>query len=249
MDKNLVPNLSQDINIAQSWIQKHERILIVFAVLVAGYFLLDKGLNVVLAWDQHKASVAMATLNAQKEKTDAELEQAKQMLTSYETQLTQLSQQNVQLSKTIAQRNSDLAKEQVKVPTLQPTELAQMWASSIVVDSKDIAPTPDGYNVTPKAAIATVQALNTGATAVQNLQDEENKNVNLQKEVDSGNALISQGKIAVNGLQLELKDQEKSCETQLTVVKAEARKGKLKSFGIGFVTGFISGQVAKFFGF
>jgi DNA-binding transcriptional MerR regulator len=236
-------NVTQTLTEAKTWIQKHERLLIIVLSLVFVYFSLDKVNSIVSSWDHNKASQAMVVLQEQKAKTDSDLEQAKQMLLSYQAQLAQTVVQNTQLTNIIVKRNADLSKQQAEVPKLQPSELAQLWSQSVAVGVGEVSPTPTGYEVTPKAAIATVQALNAGATAVQNLQDEQAKNVNLQKDVDSGSALIAQGKIAVNGLQLELKDQQKSCDTQLTAVKADARKSKLRWFGLGFVAGYITGKV------
>jgi hypothetical protein len=251
MVQNLSQNLSQDMSEISTWLQKHERLIIVLFVLVFGYFALDKTLGVVVQWDNHRASVAMATVQAQQAKNDEALAQAKATLLDYQTALAASIKQNAALSAAIVTRDKAVVVQQKTDAQLPPTELGQRWENlvSCVPVGSCVQATASGFAVTNNGAIKTVQQLEQIPVLQQDVTDEKNQNLNLQTDVNKANDLISQGKIVVNGLQLQIQDQQKSCETQITAVKAQARKGKLKSFGIGFVTGYVAGQVSKFFGF
>jgi hypothetical protein len=247
MVQNLSQNLSQDMSNVSTWLQKHERLIIVVVVLVFGYFALDEALGVVVQWDNHKASVALATVQAQEVKNEEALTQAKATLLDYENALAASIKQNIALNAAIAARDKAVVVQQKTDAQLPPMQLALRW-QDLVIDT-GIAPVPNGYQVSNTAALNTVQQLEQVPVLQQDVTDEKNQNLNLQTDVNKANDLISQGKVVVNGLQLQIQDQQKSCETQITALKAQAHKGKVKSFGIGFVTGYVAGQVSKFFGF
>ncbi len=245
-------NLSQDFNIAQSWLQKHERLLIIVFCLIFSYFILDKGLGIVSSYESHKADQANAALALQKSKTDAELAQAKATLADYETALANSVKENAALSAAISARDKVVVVQQQADAKLPPSQLATKWQDLTGcvnnVNAPCVIPTSTGFAVTTDTSLATVQSLELVPVLKQDLVDETSKATNLQTDVDKANTLIDQGKIVVNGLQLQLTDQSKACSTQLAAVKAEARKSKLKWFGIGFVSGFVVGQVGHAFG-
>lgn len=239
--------ISTDIAKAESWLKQHERLIIVFMVLLLAFFVLDKSLGVVASWEQHRASIAAETLSVDKTKADAELAQAKQMLADYQSALSQSLAANQKLAAAQQTRDQALSKQQVVDKTLPPSQLGERWQT--LVGDSGIQPDTSGFNVSDTAALATVSKLEQVPALEGDLKDEQAKSANLQVDVDKANDLINQGKIAVNGLQLELVDKDKACTAQVTAAKAQARKGKLKAFGFGYGLGFVSGLVAHAFGF
>jgi ribosomal protein L9 len=239
--------LTNELKTAQTWIQKHERILIIVFCLIFGYFLLDKGLGIVSSYESHKADQANATLALQKSQNDAALAQAKATLADYETALANSVKENAALSAAISARDKVVVVQQQADAKLPPSQLATKWTG--LIGDSGVESTPSGFSVTSSAGLATVQSLELVPVLKQDLVDETSKATNLQTDVDKANTLIDQGKIVVNGLQLQLTDQSKACILQVNAEKAAARKGKLKAFSIGFVAGFVVGQVGHAFGF
>ena len=239
-----VQNAVNTVVKAESWLKQHQTLLIVVVLAIISYFLLDKGLNVVASWEQHRASVAAAQVANDKAKNDAALDQAKQTLQEYKTVFVQTAKDNATLQQGIKSRDALLAAQQKKDVALPPSALGERW-SELVGDTGIQADT-SGFTVSNTAALATVSKLEQVPVLEQDVKDEQTKSANLQKDVTKANDLISQGTIVVNGLQLQLTDQTKACTAQVAAVKAEARKGKLKSFGIGFGIGFLTGLTAHF---
>lgn len=247
MEQNLNQSLSQDIRKAESWLLQHERLVIIFMVLIFSFFVLDKGLGIVSSWEQHKATEAETVLEAQKAKNDAELAQAKVMLVDYQNQIATAAKEIASLTAAQASRDKVVIVQQKADAAMQPTQLASRWEA--LVGDSGVQATPSGYSVSDSVALTTVEYLEQVPVLKADLTDEQSKTAALQKDVASANDLIGQGKTVINGLQLQLVDKDKACTAQLNVEKAKARKGKLKAFGIGYGLGVVTGLVAHVFGF
>lgn len=232
---------AQIVSNAESWLKQHETLIIVFMVLLVTFFTIDRGASIVASWEQHKASVAQQQVDIDKAKNDAALAQAKQDLNAYQNLVSQNEKNNAALQQGIAVRDTLLAAQQKKDITLPPSELGQRWQA--LVGDTGIQPDASGFTVSGTAAQATVSKLEQVPVLQQDLQDEQEKSKNLQADVDSANKLIDSGKIVVNGLQLQLKDQTKENIAALAAEKSKSRKSALKWFGIGFVSGFIAGHI------
>jgi multidrug resistance efflux pump len=233
--------IAATVSKAESWLKAHERLIIVTFILIFAFFVLDKAMSIVSQWEQHKANEATLTLAADKAKADAELAQAKQMLSDYEAAISQTEKLNATLQAGIISRDSLLAAQQKKDSVLLPSELSERWVG--LVGDSGIQSGTSGFTVSDTAAHATVSKLEQVPVLEKDLKDEQAKSANLQGDVDKANDLIGQGKLVVSGLQLQLTDKDKVCSTQVAAIKAEARKGKLKWFGIGFVSGFVAGHI------
>ncbi len=244
---NDTKTLTSDVVRVESWLKQHERLIIIFMVLIFSFFVLDKGLSVVASWEQHKATQAEKVLDAQKAKNDADLATAKGMLSDYQTQLAADTKEIAALTTAQASRDKVVVVQQKADAAMPPSQLATRWQG--LVGDSGVVPVATGYTVSDSAALTTVQNLEQVPVLKADLADEQSKTAALQKDVASANDLIGQGKLVVNGLQLQLTDKDKACTAELNAEKAKARKSKLKWFGIGYVTGFISGQVAHAFGF
>ena len=232
------------ISTSQSWLKQHETIVIVALCLILGFFIVYKGSSIMASYEQHKAEQANTALAIQKSQADAALEQAKTMLADYESALNASVKENAALAAAITTRDKVTSSQQQTDAKLPPSGLATRWQG--LVHDTGIQSAPSGFSVTDSAGLATVQTLELVPTLQQDLSDETKKTGNLQTDVDKANALISQGKIAVNGLQLQLVDQDKACKIQIKTVEDKARRSKLRWFGAGFITGFIGGAWTGF---
>ena len=226
-----------------TWLQKHERLVIIFMSLLLAYFIVDKGFSLASSYESHKSQQASSVLSTQAAEVASELAQAKAQLADYETALAASTKQNATLTEAIASRNQTVIVQQQKDATLPPSQLATRWQG--LVNNTGVETAVNGYAVTEEAAIATVEQLEQVPVLTQNLKDVTTEEAGLQTDVNDANALISSGKLTVAGLQLQLTDQDKSCTASINALKANDNKSKLKWFGIGYVSGFISGIIVK----
>jgi hypothetical protein len=149
--------------------------------------------------------------------------------------------QNTQNLTTIAQLKQQLQDQKSKDATLPPTDLAARIQT--LAPGGQVTVVSDGYHLDQSAAVAIAQNLEDAAT--------QHQVVNLQAEVISRDDVI----ISNDGKSL---DSEKAAHAadvatltvdkvtlnqQITQLKSDARKGKLKWFGIGYVAGLISGKI------
>jgi hypothetical protein len=227
-----------------SWLKAHETIVIVVLVLSAVTFIWQKGANIYADIKKAELTASQNVVAAQKAQVDADLAQAKTLLGVYQQSLAQSQQQNLQLTAQINSRNLALTSQQNNDKVIvqsNPSQFAQRWAT--LIDNPDVQDTDKGFQVGPTAALATVQSLEQVPVLQADLKDEQAKTANLQSTVDASQKLVDQGKITVDGLQVQIKDQQAECTAQVASVKADARKSKLKWFGIGFVVGFVAGHI------
>lgn len=238
-------DLTSELKVTESWLKQHERLLIVTLLVLASFFAVNKGLGIVSTYEGHKATQAAAVTAAQAAKNAEELTQAQQMLQSYQQQLAASTAANQKLTSAIVARDTQLATQQKTDTTLSPSDLADRWAT--LVKDRGVAPAAAGYAVTESAAVATVIQLESVPVLTQDVADEKTKETALQSNLDKANGVIDQGKTLVGGLQLQLTDQTKQCTIDLNAEKAKGRVGKLKSFGIGYVAGLVSGVLLRIF--
>lgn len=223
----------------ESWLKQHERLIIIFMVVVFSFFVAYKGFDLASKYEDHKAVQAEKVLDAQKAKNDADLTTAKALLSDYQSQIATAAKEIASLTAAQASRDKVVVVQQKADAALPPSELALRWQG--LVGDSGVQAVAAGFEVSPTAAIDTVQNLEQVPVLKADLADEQSKTSALTKDVEDANALIGQGKIVVNGLQLQLTDQIKTDTLVLNAEKAKARKGKLKAFLYGFGAGFIAG--------
>lgn len=222
---------------ALSWLQRHERIVIVFIVLLAGTWIGQKYLNVRADHDKQEASIAAQQLDEQRAKDAQVVAQVNQLNAQYQSVTAQLSQANAQLAAAISNRNITLQKQQTTDKTLPMPDLGNRWAQLAQIAPTDITATQTGISVSDTGARETVDKLETIPVLTSDLQDETTVADNRQAELSKANTLIGGLNTQVSGLNTTIKDEESSCKTEVASVKAQARKSKLKTFGYGVGAG------------
>lgn len=230
----------------ETWLQKHERILITVLVLGASLFIGDKFLNLSAARDERAATAAAATLTAQQTTNNQLAAQIAQTVADYKTLVVQLTQQNAQLTANQSQRTIVLQQQVKTDATLPLPDLGNRWAGLANIGTSDITATTAGITVTPQGALSTVTQLEQVPVLQQNLADQKTETANLNTELGASNALTGQLQTQVTNLNTTIVDKDKSCKADITAAKAEARKGKLKAFAYGFVAGVVSTVVLIF---
>jgi hypothetical protein len=242
------------VSVTESWIKTHERILIVALVLAVGAFGLNKYFDYSAAKSDARA-VAAETVAA-----DAKANAAKEAVTAAQTQaqytalVQALAAQNASLAASIATRNTGLQQTQAKTGQMTPTELTATWQSLLPGKlagkiTQSSVKEPDGTNtqvftVDLGPAVETVNALEEIPVLQANLADETKVAQNYLQEVQKSDVLANDLSTQVTGLQTQIVANDNSCKAQIVAVKADARKGKIKAFKWGFITGFVSGLFA-----
>lgn len=222
---------------AESWMQKHERIVIVSLVLAAGSWFGNHWIDARADHDNAAAAAAAQQLNDQKAK-DAQLAaQVTQLNTQYQGIVAQLSAQNAALASAMQNRTVVLQQQQATDRTLPLPDLGNRWTALAGLAPGDLTASPTGITVTDTGARQTVETLEQVPVLTANLKDETTIADNRQTELTKANTLISGLNNQVDGLHTTISDEEKSCKAQVTAVKAEARKDKKNWFLRGLAIG------------
>ncbi len=224
---------------AKSWLLVHERIVCLSLILLFGGYATEK-------FYDHEATVKQAAANAATQIAAADAAnskalatQAQQVAAQYAALVQTLSAQNASLQASIAQRR---VAQQAQVTTdanLPLSGLAARWNQLIPTVAPTV--TPVGIGLTSQEAHDTVAQLEQIPVLVQNLADETKVAANYQVEVQKSDMLAADLNSQILGLQKENTDLVAKDVADVKAAKAEGRKGKIKFFKLGFVTGFLAG--------
>ena len=229
--------LKSEVTKVESWFKAHEKILIVAILALTTLFLGNKFLDTVATRDRAAATQAAQVLTQQQTLNQTLAAQVAAAQQNNQALIVQLSQQNAVLQTQQTQRTVVLTQQVATDKTLPLPDLGNRWAQLTKAQPGDITANTNGLEVTPAAAVATVTQLEQLPVAQSNLDDVTKQRDNLNQELDSTKTLNSSLVTQVDGLNTQIKDEGVSCKAQIASVKADARKGKLKSFGIGVGVG------------
>lgn len=215
-----------------TWLQAHERLIIVFLVLLVGGWLGNHWLNI-------SAENAKTAFAAQQQVAAAATLQASEAAKTYQVAIDALSKQITALDVAMTQRQTVLVKQQAQTATLPSDQLVTLWQGLIPgINKGSITPTGDGgYKVDGGPAIDTVNQLEEVPVLRANLSDETKLADDTHKTLDVCTALTDRQKT-------EIAEDKKTCDAQTASLKADARKSKRNWFVAGLVTaGTIIGYV------
>lgn len=221
----------------EGWFKQHEKILITAIIAFSLLFLGSKFLDTVATRDRAAATQAAQVLSQQQAINQTLAAQVAIAQKNNQDLITQLSQQNAILQTQQAKRTVVLQQQVATDKTLPLPELGNRWAQLAKLNPGDISATTQGITVTPQGALQTTTMLEELPVAQSNLDDVTKQRDNLNTELDSTQKVNSQLVTQVAGLQTAAVDKDKSCKADLASAKADARKGKLKSFLYGLGTG------------
>lgn len=238
------------VTVAQSWLQKHERLLIVFMILLLAGWATDRIVTHLDNTAQAKASLTEQTLATQKAQNDATAARNESVMQSYQSDLNQVAAQLAAANTALATRQTALVKQQTIDQTAPGAVLQARWQALVgdkagITAADTITTLPTGYLVTPNVAQATVSTLEQIPTLEQNFNDATGRISDLNILNSKANNVIDADKLQIAGLNTQIVDEAKACTAKIDAVNAAARKGKLKWFGIGYVSGFVSGLLLK----
>lgn len=237
--------IQTEVTEVKSFIQKHERFLLITLGLFIALFVGNKILDTMSTRDRAAATQAAQVLTQQNTINQQLAAQVAKDTADYKALVIQLTQQNAVLQTQIVQRQV-VYQQQVAVDKTMPMpDLGNRWAKLASLNPSDITATTSGITVTPQGALDTVTNLEQLPVLKANLQDVTIQKGNLSTELDASDALNGQLNGQVKGLEIAAVDKDKSCKADIASVKADARKGKLKAFlygtgvGVGVTLGFV----------
>ena len=213
----------------------HEKLIL--AVIAAGvlYFVIGRVDSIIARHDDAKLKQAQTVASVQSQKDAAIAAQVAADKAAFDALQAKLHAEDDALVQANVALATALTKQQKTDATLPPTDLVARW--NALVPQAAASVTPKGVTLPNTGAIATVQQLE-----IIPVQQEEITNE--QTLVTNGDALaVAQTKqvtdltAQITGLKLSAVDDAKVCQTQIAVVKADARKSKRRWFVVGFVAG------------
>lgn len=230
-----------------SWVQKHERLLICTLVLVVVLVLGNKWLDKSAADAQSKAAVAQEILAEQKQANAALAAQAAKQEAEYQQMMNVLERQNQALVQAMASRDAaskqqiaNVIKPKNATDALKDLNTAYQTALPATVTADDQLQFP-----VPVVQQFTVTKIEHDVLKAD-LVDETKIAENRKGELDKANMVITALGTRVDGLNLQIGDQDKACKAEVAEVKAKARKSKRNWFIAGFITGIATRILVKF---
>lgn len=224
-----------------SWLQRHERLLIVFLVLIAGAWGWNKYVNYASVRDHEAAAVSkQALLDAQKQAKDADAKY-QQMQDYYNSKLDAVIKANQMLQAQVSQLNINLAKQKQADQSMPLPDLAKRWEFLAGINDDEMAATGNAVTVNDSGARKTVEKLE--EVPVLEQKDAANQQIitNLNDLNTTCQKTLDTAKAEVVALKSENAAQVKADKDELAKVKADARKSKIKWLAGGIVSGVIAG--------
>lgn len=220
-----------------TWITSHILLLIVVAALImGGIYLVD---NRIAARDAANSSKFEQILAASTQQTQT---LQKQLQTDEDrwSQLTaQILAQNAKLSSTISARNQTVETQVKTDATLSALEAAQKLQDQT---KTTVTATGDTVVLGLDGARSVAASLDLLPVAQANLKDTQTQLINETQIASNAQADVSESKAVIAAQKTQISDGDKACQAQVTTLKADARKNKLKWFGIGVIVGLIGGH-------
>ena len=224
-----------------SWLQKHEKIVIVALVLAVGAFGLNKYFDVASVRADAKAVAAEQVAADAKANSAVLAAQSAIQAQQYQALVTALAAQNASLARSIASRQAALPVQQATDARLPLNDLATRLQTLGNAPVGSVSVAGNQIDLTQQGAVSVTQTLEQVPVLVQNLADETKIAGNYLAEVQKSDILASDLTSQITGLNNQIVANDKACTTQIAAVKADGHKNSVKWFRRGFVVGLIAG--------
>lgn len=218
-------------------IKDHEKLIIVAIVSLTIWGGYTRLLNYLELRDQRASTASQIALQSQidtNKKLSDEVEHVRQ---DYQNLKAEYEAKNVQLEGQIKKRDVQVVVQQEKDKTLQPVELASRWSLLINQPVETIKPTETGYQIEQAPALMTVLQLELIPQLQQDLNDTRQIVSNKDVQINGLNGVVTSLTGQVDGLNQQIVKQNTASKDEIALIKAQARKSKLRWFIAGFVTG------------
>ena len=231
---------SEPVVLPQTWLQKHERMVICALVLAVAMFLGNKYLDSEATRAQASASVATQIATEAKANAQQAAQQAAQTQAQFQAIVETLQKQNAVLAQAVTQRDAILGQTQKVVAVAPLPDVAKEWQGSIG-GTGDIVSSTNGLTINESGARRTVEQLVELPVVKADLADETKVAQNAQEEVDRANDLLAVNNKEISALNAEIGANAKQCTADINAAKAVGKKNSVKWFKRGFIVGFVAG--------
>ena len=224
------------------WLTQHLVALVIVIVLTFGGIYFVESL--VAKHDAANSAKYEQILAAQTQQTETLQKQLSTDEANWAQVEVQLLAQNAQLTHQISQRNQVVAVQVKADATLSAAQSAVRITQQTSAGPGEVVATGDAVTLDLPIARAITTDLDRLSLAQADLADTQTQLVNETQIATDAKADAANEKNLIAAQDVELADQKKYYTAQITTLNANARKGKLKWFGIGFIVGFVSGTTA-----
>ena len=220
-----------------TWLQRHERIVIVALVLTVAAFGINKWLDKSAIEASNKAAVAQQIASVQHDADQKIAAAVAQQTALFNQEQAAREQEMASLVAAVASR--DAASTQKITVVSQPKTTPQAVAD---INSVYTLPTPLTVEEAGLIPIADLQQFTIakiqGDTAQADLADTRKELATTTASLSSATGLVGALQNQVTGLNTELKDVTAAKDAEIKAVKTAARKSKRNWFIAGLITGF-----------
>jgi len=225
-----------------TWIQRHERIILVAMILAVAAFGLNKWLDKSAMDASNKAAVAQQVAAVQHDADQKIATAVAQQTVLFNQEQRVREQEMASLVAAVASRDAASTQRVVTVtlPKTTPEAIADLNAvyplpTPLTIDQAGSIPTVDLQQFT----VAKIK----GDTAQADLVDTRKELVTTTASLASATGLVGALQNQVTGLNAEIKDVTTAKDAEIKSVKASARKSKVGFFKFGFVIGYVAGVI------
>lgn len=229
--KSSIFNLSAD----WTWIIQHAFLLILAAALAVGSVYYVEGLIAKHdAATEARYSQVLTQQTAQTSLLEAQLKTDENNWTQLSTQL---NAQNAADQQQISARDAQITQLLTKISQMQPPQIVADLQPKLHAGTATIL--PDGVKLDTPAARDVDAQMTQGAAAEADLTTTKSELTNETTLAVEASKNLTEANGALAAEQKKNVDQVAACTAEVNTVKAQARKGKLKWFGIGVVVGYL----------
>jgi hypothetical protein len=246
-----VPISGNPVRPISAFLKLHEKLIIIVLSVLAGLYFTGRILTAWESHDQRADTLAHATLQANVATANQIADVNAKAAADYKALAAHLADANTALAAAQSKRDTATQTQQTIDRTLPPTELATRWTTllKIAPESVQVEPGgkegPDALVITPAGARETVVQLESVPTLQADLRDEQgivaNQNIQLASLVGVNGGLNKQ----IDALNIVNVSEIQACTADKNLLKAQARKSKLRWFVGGIVAGFIGRQLIR----
>lgn len=239
--------VTSELSKISAYLHAHERLIVLILCLAVGINFYSKVIDLIAKHDKTKDDASNAALVAAQKQTDQLGQAAQQALLQYQQLVTSLQKENAALQAQQASRDQQTTVQQTKDRQMAPPELASRWAQLTGVTASDILANANGFLVAQGAAQQTVVQLEEVPKLQGDLKDEQQITSNLSTQIANLSGVNNDLNKQVAGLKDLNAKQVKACEDDKALLRANARKGKLKIAAIAYGAGLATRGFIKIF--
>lgn len=225
-------------------LDKHHITLYIVAITLAIAFTLGITYEIEskLADHNEQKYEQMKAISDEHDSSNAQFQkQVVDQLTQMQADNQQQKALNAQNQATIVSLKQQLQDQKSKDATLPPTDLANRIGT--LAPGGSITVVADGYHLDQAEAVSIAQTLEEPAALQTQINLDEMIISRDDKIISNDDKSLDSEKAAHAADVATLTADKETLNQQITTLKSEARKGKLKWFGIGYVAGLISGKI------